>query len=230
MRLFLLVMAATAFAADPSIGKKLTFSDDFNGEKIDETKWTLPANRETASLVKGGKDKVLRISLRKAEDMIQWNGLTTNGKFEQVYGYFEASIRMPGYKGHAAIFRLGPADEKAAPNVLLLFEGLGADQIMPWARRNDDSGQRDFRPEGKLTQFLKPGEAAKKFNTYGILWTEKAFTWFINGKKVHQVDRQDVAKPMRLNFIHRVAEAERPNHNLKQLPDDVDIDWVKVWK
>lgn len=230
MRLFLLVMAATAFAADPSIGKKLTFSDDFNGEKIDETKWTLPANRETASLVKGGKDKVLRISLRKAEDMIQWNGLTTNGKFEQAYGYFEASIRMPGYKGHAAIFRLGPADEKVAPNVLLLFEGLGADQIMPWARRNDDSGQRDFRPEGKLTQFLKPGEAAKKFNTYGILWTEKAFTWFINGKKVHQVDKQDVDKPLRVHLVHRVAEAERADLNLKQLPDDVDIDWVKVWK
>ena len=228
MRLLLLLMAAGAFAADPSSGKKLTFSDDFNGEKIDETKWNLPANRETAFIVKGGKDKVLRISLRKAEDMIQWNGLTTSGKFEQAYGYFEASIRMPAYKGHTAIYRLGPADEKAAPNVLLLFEGLGADKIMPWARKVDDSGQRDFRPEGD--KFLKPGEAAKKFNTYGILWTEKTFTWFINGKKVHQVDKQDVAKPMRIHLAHRVSEFERPNLNLKQLPDDVDIDWVKVWK
>ena len=228
MRLLLLLIAAGAFAADPSNGKKLTFSDDFNGEKIDETKWNLPANGETAFIVKGGKDKVLRISLRKAEDMIQWNGLTTSGKFEQMYGYFEASIRMPAYKGHTAIYRLGPADEKVSPNVLLLFEGLGADKIMPWARKNDDSGQRDFRADGD--KFLKPGEAAKKFNTYGILWTEKTFTWFINGKKVHQVDKQDVAKPMRLQLAHRVSEAERPILNLKQLPDDVEIDWVKVWK
>ena len=230
MRSLLLLLAAGVFAADPSSGKKLTFSDDFNGEKIDETKWNLPANGETAFIVKGGKDKVLRISLRKAEDMIQWNGLTTSGKFEQTYGYFEASIRMPAYKGHTAIFRLSPADEKVAPNMLLLFEGLGADQIMPWARRNDDSGQRDFRPEGKMTQFLKPGEPAKKFNTYGILWTEKAFTWFINGKKVHQVDKQDIDKPLRIHLAHRVSEAERPSLNLKQLPDDVDVDWVKVWK
>jgi hypothetical protein len=228
MRSLLLLLAAGVFAADPSSGKKLTFSDDFNGEKIDETKWNLPANGETAFIVKGGKDKVLRISLRKAEDMIQWNGLTTGGKFEQAYGYFEASIRMPAYKGHTAILRLSPADEKAAPNVMLLFEGLGADKIMPWARKVDDSGQRDFRSEGD--KFLKPGEAAKKFNTYGILWTEKAFTWFINGKKVHQVDKQDVAKPMRIHLAHRVSEFERPNLNLKQLPDDVDIDWVKVWK
>jgi len=228
MRLLLLLMAVGAFAADPSNGKKLTFSDDFNGENIDETKWNLPANKETVSIVKGGKDKVLRISLRKAEDMIQWNGLTTSGKFEQMYGYFEASIRMPAYKGHTAIYRLGPADEKVSPNVLLLFEGLGADKIMPWARKNDDSGQRDFRADGD--KFLKPGEAAKKFNTYGILWTEKTFTWFINGKKVHQVDKQDVPKPLRIHLAHRVSEFERPNLNLKQLPDDVDIDWVKVWK
>jgi beta-glucanase (GH16 family) len=230
MRYLLLLLATSALAVDPTVGKKLTFSDDFNADKIDETKWTLPANRETAFIVKGGKDKVLRISLRKAEDMIQWNSVTTNGKFEQMYGYFEASIRMPGYKGHTAIFRLGPADDKLTPNMMVLFEGLGADKLMPWARKNDDSGQRDFRPEGNLMQFLKAGEAAKKFNTYGILWTEKSFTWFINGKKVHQVDKQDVAKPMRVLLAHRVSEFERKDLNLKQLPDDVDIDWVKVWK
>jgi len=230
MRYLLLLLATSVLAVDPTVGKKLTFSDDFNADKIDETKWTLPGNRETASIVKGGKDKVLRISLRKAEDMIQWNALTTNGKFEQMYGYFEASIRMPAYKGHTAIFRLGPADDKVTPNMMVLFEGLGADKLMPWARKNDDSGQRDFRPEGNLMQFLKVGEAAKKFNTYGILWTEKSFTWFINGKKVHQVDRQDVGKPMRLQLAHRVSEYERTLLNLKTLPDDVDIDWVKVWK
>lgn len=230
MRCLFLLLAASALAVDPTSGKKVTFSDDFTGEAIDETKWTLPTNRETASIVKGGKDKVLRISLRKAEDMIQWNGLTTNGKFEQLYGYFEASIKMPAYKGHTAIFRLGPADEKVTPSIIVLFEGLGSDQIMPWARKSDDSGQRDFRPEGKLTQFLKAGEAAKKFNTYGFLWTEKSFTWFINGKKVHQVDKQDTAKPMRLQLAHRVAEFERKDLKLNQLPDDVEIDWVKVWK
>ena len=55
MRFILLLITAVSFAADPSIGKKLTFSDDFNGEKIDETKWNLPANGETAFIVKGGK-------------------------------------------------------------------------------------------------------------------------------------------------------------------------------
>lgn len=228
--LLLFLFAASALAVDPTSGKKLVFSDDFNGEAIDESKWTLPANRETAALVKGGKDKVLRITLRKAEDMIQWNGLTTRGKFEAQYGYLEVSAKMPVTKGHTGYFRLGPADDKQAPSIMVIVEGLGADQIMPWARKNDESGQRDFRPEGKLTQFLKAGEASKKFNTYGILWTEKSFVWFINGKKVHQVDKQDVPKPMHIQLVHRVQEFERPNLNLKSLPDDVEFDWVKFWK
>ena len=42
-----------------------------------------------------------------------------------------------------------------------LFEGLGADKLMPWARKNDDSGQRDFRPEGNLMQFLKAGDVMR---------------------------------------------------------------------
>jgi hypothetical protein len=230
MKYLLTLLAAVAFAVDPSSGKKLTFSDDFTGDKVDEKKWLISANADTVSIVKGGKDKVLRISLRKADDMIQYNILSTRGKFEQQYGYFEASIRMPAYKGHTGYIRIAPNDEKLNPTIMVLFEGLGADQLVPWARKIDDGGQRDFRPEGKGTQFLKAGEASKKFNTYGILWTEKSYTWFINGKKVHQVDKNDVPRPVNIQLSHRVAEFERPNLNLKQLPDDMDVDWVKVWK
>ncbi len=230
MRYLLLLLSVAANAVDPSSGKKITFSDDFTGDKVDDMKWSLPANADTVSIVKGGKDKVLRISLRKADDMIQTNTLTTKGKFEQQYGYFEASIRMPAYKGHTGFIRLSPNDEKVTPAMLVLFEGLGADQLLPWARKVDDAGQRDFRPEGKGTQFLKAGEATKKFNTYGVLWTDKSFIWFINGKKVHQVDKNDMPRPMNIQLSHRVAEFERANLNLKQLPDDMEVDWVKVWK
>ena len=230
MKYLLTLLAAAALAVDPSSGKKLTFSDDFTGDKLDEKKWLISANADTVSIVKGGKDKALRISLRKADDMIQYNVVSTRGKFEQQYGYFEASIRMPAYKGHTGYIRIAPNDEKLNPTIMVLFEGNGADQLVPWARKIDDGGQRDFRPEGKGTQFLKAGEASKKFNTYGILWTEKSYTWFINGKKVHQVDKNDVPRPVNIQLSHRVSEWERPNLNLKQLPDDMDVDWVKVWK
>ena len=42
--------------------------------------------------------------------------------------------------------------------------------------------------------------------------------------------RTPIATPMFVQFTHRIGEWERPNLVLKELPDDVDIDWVKVWK
>jgi hypothetical protein len=231
--LLLILAHAALLAVDPTSGKKLVFSDDFSGDKIDETKWGIAGKPEAFSIVKGGKEKdgkVLRISLIQSADMLQYNGIGSRGKFEQTFGYFEASIRMPAYKGHTAYFKVGALDEKIAPMTYLSFEGLGADAIMPWAKVVNDAGSHDYRPEGKMTQFLKPGEASKKFNTYGFLWTEKSYVWFINGKQVHKLDRAEYKKPMAISIYHRVAEFERPNLNLKQLPDDVDIDWVKAWK
>jgi hypothetical protein len=229
----LLLGSAALLAVDPTSGKKLVFSDDFTTDKIDDTKWNLSGKPEAFSIVKGGKEKdgkVLRITLIQGVDMLQYNGINTRGKFEQMYGYFEASIRMPAYKGHTAYFKAGAIDEKLSPMTYLSFEGLGADTIMPWAKVVNDAGTHDYRPEGKMTQFLKPTEATKKFNTYGVLWTEKSYVWFINGKQVHKLDRAEFKKPMIISVYHRVAEFERPSLNLKQLPDDVDIDWVKAWK
>jgi beta-glucanase (GH16 family) len=217
-------------AANPASNMKLTFSDDFDADKLDESKWVANGDRSVLSFVKVGKASALRISLLKREDMIQYNGINTRGKFEQARGYFEASMRMNAYKGHGASMVLRGKDEKVAPFALALWESYGDDKMTPWFRILDDKGQHEMRPEKQDKGALKAGEAAKKFNTYGILWTEKSFAWFVNGKQIHKVDRVVVDAPMSLSFSHRIGEWERPNLNLKQLPDDVDIDWVKIWK
>jgi beta-glucanase (GH16 family) len=228
--LALFLSAVALSAANPASNMKLTFSDEFDGDKLDATKWATVGEPTALSFAKAGKSGALRIALIKKEDMIQTNGITTRGKFEQVRGYFEASIRMNGYRGHGCSFSVRGKDEKAVPFISLYWEGTGADYLTPWARYIDDKGQHDLRSEGSGKTILKTGEAAKKFNTYGFLWTEKAFTWFVNGKSVHKVDRTVIETPMILGINHRCGEWERPNLNLKQLPDDVDVDWVKVWK
>jgi len=225
----LLLLAATAFAADPSAGRKLVFSDDFNADKLDETKWVVHSGRETLSFVKVGKENALRIGLKLGADMIQTNSISTRGKFSQQYGYFEASIRFNANEGHMGTFRIVSDDEKTAPSINLSFGCAGKDRVNPWARASLESGQQDFRPEKPLGP-MKSGDASKKFHTYGILWTEKGYTWFIDGKVVHKLDRKEFTRPMNVMLTHRILEEDRPKLNLKSLPDDVDFDWVKVWK
>ncbi len=226
----LLFLAITALAIDPTIGKKLVFSDDFNADVIDEAKWSVHGAPEVLTLVKGGKDKVLRIGLKQGADMIQWNGVNTKGKFEQTFGYFEVSMRVNAHKGHSCSFRVRPDDEKQVPFADLVWEAGGDDRFIPWAHTANDNGQHDYRPEGAGKQALRAGEAFKKFNTYGVLWTEKSYIWYINGKQSFKLDKVEMKKPMIVLLTHGVGEWERSSLNLKQLPDDVDFDWVKVWK
>jgi beta-glucanase (GH16 family) len=226
--LSLLALTATLSAANPASNMKLAFSDEFDGPALDAAKWATYGDPTAMSFVTAGKTKALRITVIKRDDMIQTNGIRAN--YEQVRGYFEASIRFNANAGHTGNMSIRPKDDKILPSILALWEGTGEDNLTPWARYVDDKGQHDLRSDASGKKILKGGEPSKKFNTYGILWTEKGFAWFVNGKQIHKVDRTPIGTPMYVQFSHRIGEWERPKLILKQLPDDVDIDWVKVWK
>lgn len=231
MRSFFVLWLAvsTVLAADPSLGKTLVFSDDFNGDKLDETKWSVVGSRDVISFVKFGKEGALRIGLKTGVDMIQSNSVSTRGKFSQQYGYFAASMRMNASDGHTGVFRVASDDEKTTPSISVSFHSTGKERFNPWARATVESGTQDFRPDKALPP-MKSGDASKKFHTYGILWTDKAFTWYIDGKVVHKLERKEFTRPMNVTLTHRILEEDRPRLVLKTLPDDVDIDWIKVWK
>ena len=226
--LSLLALTATLGAVNPASNMKLAFSDEFDGPALDAAKWSTYGEPTAMSFVTVGKSKALRITLMKRDDMIQTNGIRS--KYEQVRGYFEASIRMNANPRHTGNMSIRGKDDKVVPYILALWEGTGDGYLAPWARYLDDKGQHDLRSENSGKKILKGGEPSKKFNTYGILWTEKGFAWFVNGKQIHKADRIAITAPMTLQFTHRIGEWERPKLVLKELPDDVDIDWVKVWK
>lgn len=228
--LSLLALTAALGAVNPASNMKLAFSDEFDGPALDPAKWVTMGEPTAVSFVNVAKLKAVRIALIKREDMIQTNGISTRGKFQQVRGYFEASIRMNANPGHTSNMSVRGLDDKVAPFIIALWEGTGDDNLTPWARYLDDSGQHDLRSTESGKKILKGGEPSKKFNTYGLLWTEKGFTWYVNGKQIHKVDHTPIAAPMYFNLTHRVGEWERPKLVLKQLPDDMDVDWVKIWK
>ena len=183
---------------------KLAFSDEFDGPALDAAKWSTYGEPTAMSFVTVGKSKALRITLMKRDDMIQTNGIRS--KYEQVRGYFEASICMNANPGHTGNMSIRGKDDKVVPYILALWEGTGDDYLAPWARYLDDKGQHDLRSENSGKKILKGGEPSKKFNTYGILWTEKGFAWFVNGKQIHKADRIAITAPMTLQFTHRIGE------------------------
>jgi beta-glucanase (GH16 family) len=224
-RLLLCLAPLVADAADPTAKLKLVFSDEFDGAALDQAKWTLEGGSQAVSL-KGGK---LVLSLTERPDGWQGTGVSTRDKFSQAQGYFEASIRFNAQRGHHGSFLARNKATSEPPAAALYFECFGEDKMTPWAKVGDSKGVRELRPV-KTDLVLKPGQVSKGFNTYGFLWTDKAYTWFFNGKAVHKLDKPEVKEPMHVYLAHWVSDFERKDLVPSKLPDDVEVDWVKVWK
>jgi beta-glucanase (GH16 family) len=213
------------FAADPTAKLKLAFSDEFDGASVDTAKWTFEGGSQAVTL-KGGK---LVLALVERPDGWQGSAVSTRDKFSQVQGYFEASIRFNAQRGHHGGFLLRNKTTSEPPAATLYYECFGEDKVVPWAKIGDSKGVRELRPV-KTDLVLKPGQVSKGFNTYGFLWTDKAYTWFFNGKAVHKLDKPEVKEAMHLNLSHWVSDFERKDLVPGNLPDNVEVDWVKVWK
>jgi hypothetical protein len=155
--------------------------------------------------------------------------LNTSGKFAQQFGYFEASIRFNAFQGHRGTFGIRSEKQEELPSAAMKFDGAGLDRIFPWGRFANTQGSRDAQPP-KWDGILTGGKGYKRFNEYGILWTEKAITWYMEGKKIMQIEKPDPLKPMVVFLSHYFLEDDRKHFKEKNLPDNVEFEWVKVWK
>jgi len=224
-RLLYCILPLVAVAADPTSKLKLAFSEEFDGAALDPAKWTFEGGTAAISL-KAGK---LVIALTERPDGWQGSGVSTRDKFTQAFGYFEASIRFNAQRGHHGGFMLRNKVTAEPPAATLYYECFGEDKLVPWAKVGDSKGVRELRPV-KTDLVLKPGQVSKGFNTYGFLWTDKAYTWYFNGRAVHKLDKPEVKEAMHVNLAHWVSDFERKDLVPSKLPDDVEVDWVKVWK
>ena len=111
--LLLGLLAVNTWAAEPDDqlpppphGKsfKLVWHDEFDGDKLDESKWDVPNNRRRdgwwspkAVSVSNGH---LAISTLKDGDRYLDACVRTRGKFEHAHGYYVARIKLQEQPGH----------------------------------------------------------------------------------------------------------------------------------
>lgn len=231
MRSFLLLLAAAAFLrADPPRRMALAFEDNFDGPAIDPAKWGVPSSVKPADLRLADGKLVLGIS-SPSKDVWHGSAVISKNRFEQAMGYFEASIRFGRHPGHHGAFRLisdPPAEAGAKFQELYVAEGFGADTVITWRKFSDGKSLREEKP--RELKPLPPGKAGDGFNTYGMLWSPREISWYINGRKVMSTRESVLQDKLYLSLSHTVSEFELSRLEPAKLPDDVEVDWVKVWR
>lgn len=103
--------------------------------------------------------------------------ITSEGSFAQLYGYFEARIKVGDWTGGFPAFWLLPADHTWPPEIDIM-EQVG-------------------REPGTIYQM---GNSVKidptAWHTYALEWTQDRIAWFVDGQMTHVVYDHNQHKPM----------------------------------
>lgn len=182
---------------------ELVFEDNFDGDKLDETKWHEHRffNAETGAR-KGGLwspsqaliiDNMLHIRTEYKDSGEYGAGyyteaIDTSELFEQKYGYFECRCKLPAAEGLWAAFwlhsmKVGVGNSGREGTEIDIFES-------PLYKRKEIRNSivsnlhyNGYGIEGKSKRLgaFAVNDPYDSFNTYGLEWNENEYIFYING-------------------------------------------------
>jgi len=224
-------------------GWPLVFADDFDGDKLDESKWYHGW---------GSRRDLLAITNGAAHFFADWNkddkrrrlqGPYLIAKKAFAYGYFEARVkfsRLPGWwmgwwlctpdRSNAFVdgteidiyedfyTRRKQTDGSNSKQIHYTFYNMSCGSTKNWNLDNDFTGGFD------------------DWHTVGCRWTPLAISYYLDGKLVGTFDAAKTSAvtaplyPM-LNFNEMRGECWKfsPDPEGYPFPEDCPVDWVRVW-
>ena len=229
----------------------LTFSDEFDETKIDETKWmdryhngkrTLGTELETYVPFSEGhhivNNGVLHLVADKADNNSKLpfkSSMIASTNFAQTYGIFEASMKLPKGKGLWPAFWLLPYTKEGQifPPEIDIVESLGD---KPNYIHGANHIACNFPDQGKFCNlydnfdYISKIDLTDSFHTYKLIWFPNKLLWFFDSKCVYESKDERVPnKPMFPIFNLAIGGwAGEPDQNTK-FPTSLDIEYFRVY-
>ncbi len=234
----------------PSPGYTLAWHDEFDGTKLDATKWAQYApgprrdavNVPEAVTLDGQGHLVITTSRVRVPDAAgatkteyRTGMITTRGLYETTYGYFEARIKFQREVGHWSAFWIQtptmgqPLGDPATAGVEI--------DIIEYLRngRYPDKAQHtihwDAYTKDHKSDHAEPSipAIAEGFHTYGCEWTPEVLIFYVDGRETWRTSK---AVPRRDEFMILSLEVGKWADDITkaELPDSMVVDWVRVWK
>jgi len=216
---------------------KLVWHDEFEGTKLDESKWETPPDgrrrdawwmRKAVSLDGEGH---LAISTLKEGGKYIDGCVRTRGKFEHAFGYYVARIRLQKQPGHWSAFWLYNAsvgkvgDEGRDGTEIDIMEKPWLDDRINYALHWDGYGKA-HKSEGKVVKV--PG-VMEGFHTFALLWLPDQYVFYVDGQETWRTKAGGVCQvPLYVKLSDEVGNWGGDIAKAK-LPDRFLVDYVRVY-
>ena len=230
-------MSSAPFSPETA-GYRLVWEDEFEGAKLDPTKWRVrgvgprgPAFvSEDAVEVKNG---YLWLHAKKQGEKMLGSAVGTQGLYTPRYGYYECRARLQKSNGVWGAFWLqsteiskgeDPAVYGAEIDVMECFRKLGNDIVshnVHWAYGPNQKSTRGMQ------SYLKG--VGIGFHTFGVEWTPDKYVFYVDRLKFYEVTAGVSRIPEYL-----ILSLEYPNNpaDLAPMvfPDAFVVDYVRVYQ
>ena len=216
---------------------KLVWSDEFNGTKIDETKWEILGDwkRRDGYWVKAdayldGKGNLV-LRTRKDNSRYTSGAVRTKNKFEYNFGYWVCRCKFPKQQGHWPAFWLHTDSVTKIGD-----EGRDGTEIdimeKPWLEDKTthnlhwDGYGKEHKHAGKNSTI--PG-LSEGFHTFGLHWKPDEYVFYVDGKQMWRTSAGGVSQVPQ--FIKLTEEIGTWGGDIKKakLPDYFIVDYVRVY-
>jgi len=230
-------------------GKKhyMTFCDNFNGTELDFEKWSFSPEMQrqdaggrwdnSMAFLDGNGNLVIRSAV-DANGIPVSGSVRTKDKFEQTTGYFEIRCKLQKARGFWGAFWLMCDGEYSVGNgakdgvEIDIFESCSAENKMVHHALHWDGYLENHRSTAK--SIYAPECYDGEFHTFSMLWTDKEYVFYIDGKETYRVDEKNPEFPGACTVpVYMKISSEFGSwagaHNPSELPDDIVVDYVKVY-
>lgn len=191
---------------------ELVWSDEFNGDSVDESMWHGHYVWHDYEIRRGGYwDKKmatvnggnLTIRTEYLPDGLDGGpagyysyGMDTRGTFEQTYGYFECKCILPKGNNLWGAFWIYCSGEHDVGNGGRDGAEIDVFESPYWNSKRPNTVSSNIHYDGYgedhkslgSHKFLVKGDPYSEFNTYGVEWNSDGYTFYINGVKSFSTD------------------------------------------
>lgn len=237
---FLAALACLSIHAEAPTGYTLAWSDEFNGDKLDLTRWehrTDSKHWSTQSAanvsVTGGK---LVLTLKKeAMNDKAYTGAGVISRETFQYGYYEARLKVPTGAGWHTSFWMMKHDGAGGTGTTQATQELDAceqDSINP-GRYSVNVHRWNPEPHQQFGyKEVATPDLSADFHVFGCEFTPETVKYFFDGKLVQTVDAAPFTHGEQHLWLTSIATHLGGTKAVDEtkLPATAEYDWVRFYK
>jgi hypothetical protein len=229
----------------PSQDYKLVWSDEFDGPELDATKWKpRSVGPRSGAFIDADCSKLdgkghLVITAKKVGEEYHGGMIATDKTQRWTRGYFECRLQVATEPGLNTAFWLQGdhvADPDRGKGVVddTLHNGAEVD-ILEYIARQGEVAHFNLHWNGYgKTHRSMPSDTflpglREGFHTYGVEWSDKDYTFYVDGRRVWQTSEAVSGAPEYIILDLEVSKWAGGIETAK-LPASATFDWVRVWQ